>query len=243
LISKNDQKLLRKLRMKKHREQMSLFVAEGPKVVSELLQTGFVAEKIWATDSDFHPKAIQVDLGAIKSVSTLESSSGVLAIFRKGPTEQPINAQRTLLLDGVRDPGNMGTLLRLADWFGLDQVICSPDCVDIWNPKTIQAAMGSIGRVPVLRQELTVVASGLKANGIPLIAAVLNGQPLYQLKEIPKAFALCMGSESHGIISLAAEDFQVPLTIPRAPGRFTESLNVAMATGIILGWMCQTMDS
>jgi TrmH family RNA methyltransferase len=239
VLSKNDQKRIRKLRQKKYRGQWELFIAEGAKVVGELLQNGFEAEQIWSSMPDGFPHSIQVASDQLAVLSGLETSPGLLAVFKQKLPPIPEQIKRALVLDGVRDPGNMGTLLRLADWFGLDAVLCTTDCVEIWNPKTVQSAMGSLGRVAVMVRPTSELTALLSAHQLPILGAALEGDSIYSMEPIPQKFALCMGSESHGFVSFSVDMLDQCVRIPRAPGRHTESLNVAVAAGILLGYFCK----
>lgn len=235
MLSKNDLKNIRKLHQKKHREGQAQFLAEGPKVIGDLLQTGLQPVRIFAMTPEVYPNAVLVSGAELKQISLLDAPNEAVAIFQKPTFEWPTQLDRVLVLDGIRDPGNMGTLLRLADWFGLEAVVCSADCVDIWNPKTVQSSMGSLGRIPFFQGPLLDLMAYLNNAALPVFGTFLEGESIYQL-EVPERFALVMGSESHGVSSELERFIHQKIHIPRHPKGQAESLNVAMACGIVLGF-------
>jgi TrmH family RNA methyltransferase len=237
-ISKSQVKYIQSLSHKKFRDEAGVFVAEGPKVVSELLRIPGMrcrqvyAIKEWiavATGLSGVPvlEAAEPDL---ERLSALATPNQVVAVFEK-PVFLPADFNKgiTLVLDGIQDPGNLGTLVRVADWFGLSAVLCSRDCADVYNSKAIQSTMGSIGRVPVVYADPTAVVSGYP--GLPVIAAVLGGRDLYAMARVDSGFIL-IGNESKGIRAGLLQLATDRVTIPGA-GR-AESLNAAVAGGIVV---------
>lgn len=233
MISKNRTKLIRSLETKKGREKAGLFVAEGPKVVSDLLHGGFLAEEVLE------------DIEDIRKVSFLKHPQSVLGIF-KMPEEadetskdysrtfhEYIEGQLVLALDGVQDPGNLGTIIRIADWFGIDDIFCSHETADCWNPKVVQATMGSIARVKLHYLDLNLLIDNLP-TGYPVYATLLDGKDLYT-QPLTAHGMIVMGNEGNGITPLLRTKINRKLLIPNYPaGReAAESLNVAVATSIV----------
>ena len=141
-------------------------------------------------------------------------------------------------MDGIANPGNMGTLIRTAEWFGIHDIVCSPDCVELWNPKTVQATMGSLFRVKVWKTELPTYLFQLQNEGRAIYGALLEGENLFQMKAKPGVIVI--GSESHGIRSEVMPCITHPVTIPRADGSVTESLNAAVAGAIVMAELTVT---
>ena len=236
-LSKATQKWVRSLHQKKYRKQLNQFVAEGPKVVEALLEAGMPAEVVVATPDWLPPKGVQRAVvctpNELKTLSQLETPNQVLAVFQQpSPVDDDILAHQEalLVLDGVKDPGNLGTLIRLADWFGLNHVVCSMDCVDVWNAKVVQSAMGSLGRIRVSYRALE---TWMPRQDRVFIGADL-GAPSYRDYTPAGNWALVMGSESHGIRPEVHPLLHERVTIPSAPGSTAESLNVGVAAGILL---------
>ena len=233
MISKNRTKLIRSLETKKGREKAGLFVAEGPKVVSDLLHGGFLAEEVLE------------DIEDIRKVSFLKHPQSVLGIF-KMPEEadetskdysrtfhEYIEGQLVLALDGVQDPGNLGTIIRIADWFGIDDIFCSHETADCWNPKVVQATMGSIARVKLHYLDLNLLIDNLPID-YPVYATLLDGKDLYA-QPLTAHGMIVMGNEGNGITPLLRTKINRKLLIPNYPaGReAAESLNVAVAASIV----------
>jgi len=238
-LSKNEIKLIKSLQVKKSRESNRLFVVEGIKLVEELLQQKkFKIDGIFYTE-DFEyqlPKNIhtfKISPTELERISGLVTPNKVLAVV-KYPTEIAPDLSKEnliLILDDIKDPGNLGTILRTADWFGVNTVISSITSVDLFNPKVIQASMGAVYRINFIQVNLEEKISELKQNGFSILGADLKGQNLYSHQFAAKT-ALVMGSESHGISDKTASLLNDRITIPKVGE--TESLNVAMAAGIIL---------
>ena len=241
MITKNTIKQVASLRQQKFRKELGLFVVEGRKMVEELLRSRFETVSIYATE-DFlftHPlpAAETVTEVQMQQMSSLDTPPGVLAVA-KIPATQPSDATARfiLALDGIANPGNMGTLIRTAEWFGISEVVCSNDCVEIWNPKVIQATMGSVFRVNIAVVDLPVFLREQRERGKAIYGALLDGENLFGMRERPEG-VIVIGSESHGIREAVLPCITHPITIPRVGGSLTESLNAAVAGGIIMGEM------
>lgn len=231
MVAKSEIKFIRSLQQKKNRQREGLFVAEGIKLVSELLQSKIRPYRLFTTetgllDGDF----VVVSELQLKKMSSLVQPNKVLGVFRTPQAEPPVLQGWTLVLDGVRDPGNLGTIIRLCDWFGIRELVCSPDTVDCYNPKVLQATMGSIARVRISYQPLEEILSGLD---VPVFGASMEGKPLPEAA-LPNSGVLVMGSESHGVSEGVREQLTELLSIPAAGRGEAESLNVATATAIFL---------
>lgn len=235
MVSKNQIKLISGLHQKKQRFANQLFFAEGVKVIQELLQSNFELEHLYTTLNDFETvqssKRTLINEQELKKISALATPNTCLAVF-KIPTEKKIiNSGLILALDDIRDPGNLGTILRLCDWFGIKQIICSKETVDIYNPKVVQATMGSITRVNVNYVDLKTFISQAKMS---VFGTFMDGENIYQ-SNLPKEGIIIMGNEANGISAEIEEMVTSRLTIPRfGELQKTESLNVATATAIIL---------
>ncbi len=235
MISKNEVKYIQSLYHKKTRDDEALFIAEGPKLVDELQNSDYVIRKIYAVDKWINrhkaaPYIQSVTWNEMERISNLQTPNQVLAIAeQKENTSSPILAGTiTLVADGIQDPGNFGTLIRLADWFGLQQIVASIDTVDMYNPKVVQATMGSFVRVFVWYEDLK---SWLKQSPVSIYGALLHGDNVYTAGPITEGL-LIAGNEAKGIREELLPFIQHAITIPRT-GK-AESLNVAVATGIIL---------
>lgn len=238
MISKNDTKRIQQLYQKKFRYKEGAFIAETPKVVEEFLRAGFERLYWFCTDryetpSGISGKPVLIDERSMKAISRLESPSSVLAVFSI-PVENEISNEGIILaLDGVRDPGNMGTIIRLADWFGVRQVWLSEDCVDIWNPKVVQATMGSLTRIQPVVLDLLEGIDRFQSNGGSAFVADMNGDSHYDISW-PSNTLLIMGNEGVGPRAEICRAAGKIVTIPRGNEKGPESLNVAMATGVLL---------
>ncbi|SHF86909.1 RNA methyltransferase, TrmH family [Flavobacterium segetis] len=235
MVSKNQIKLITSLQQKKYRIANKLFFAEGVKGIQELLDSNFELEQLYTTKNDFekvnlHLKTTISD-DELKKITALATPNSCLAIFRM-PNEKPVSESGLIVvLDSIRDPGNLGTILRLCDWFGIQEVLCSTETVDIYNPKVVQATMGSIGRVNVNYINLT---NFLIQTSLPIFGTYMNGENIYK-SILPKEGIIVMGNEANGISTELEDLIQNRITIPRFGDiQKTESLNVATATAIIL---------
>ena len=192
-------KFIRSLQQKKFRQETSLFVVEGEKLVNEALHSGFVVEDVYYRE----------DIGekAMERISSLSSPSPALAVVRQKEhllSDMELSSGKLyLMLDGVRDPGNLGTILRLADWFGVSAVFCSRDCVELYNPKTVQATMGAVFRVPVCYCNLSEVVCKAEAGALPVFGTFLDGTSVLEgsafAETAAKGGVIVLGSESNGI--------------------------------------------
>ena len=240
MISKNKIKYIRSLELKKNRNKEGKFVAEGFKVVDDLLALQ-PADLIVATQEWLHDKHLadqtevtEVTEEELKKVSFLQHPQQVLAVFRQAQDgDFSINTQElSLALDGVQDPGNLGTIIRIADWFGITHIYCSQDTADVYNPKVVQATMGSIARVKVEYGNLLALVESLPAD-VPVYGTLLDGDNIYQ-QQLENRGLIVMGNEGKGISPALAKKVNRRLLIPNFPeGRATaDSLNVAIATAI-----------
>ena len=239
MITKNTIKQIASLRQQKFRKELGLFVVEGRKMVEELLRSGFETVGLYATqtflaDYPVFAKAETVSEVQMEQMSGQDTPPGILAVVRI-PQQGDIKTSShfVLALDGIANPGNMGTLIRTAEWFGISDVVCSNDCVELWNPKTVQATMGSLFRVKVWKTDLTVFLQKAKDEGKAVYGALLEGENLFQMQAKPEGI-IVIGSESHGIRTEVLPCITHPITIPRVGGSMTESLNAAVAGGIII---------
>lgn len=239
MLSKRLVKIIKSLQIKKFRQREQLFFVEGEKVLVELLQSRYVLTDLFITQefSDNHSNLINDDYELhivsekeLVDVGTFKSNNGGLAVVKiPDPIIEKIDFKNkfTIALDDVRDPGNLGTIVRLADWYGVRDVYCSNTCVDIYNPKVVSATMGSFLRVNVHYVDLK---STIKDCGVPVYAALLNGESAHTYDYEKEGGILLMGNESNGISDNLLEN-AIPITIPRFGA--AESLNVALATGIL----------
>jgi TrmH family RNA methyltransferase len=233
-LSKNKIKWIRSLQLKKNRDELGLFIVEGEKMVQEAIEnfsqqidflvvTKFSSIK---TDDVSFEVAIATD-EELKSISTLKNPNKSLVVL-KLPAKRRIETDFRIALDGIQDPGNLGTILRLADWFDVKEIICSKETVDVYNPKVVQASMGAIFRIKVTYCDLE---DYLKKIKVPIFGALLEGQNIYKKTVEPKGI-LVLGNEGNGISEKIIPLITEPITIPRF-GQ-AESLNVSVATGILL---------
>lgn len=235
---------LRALREKKHREEAGLYVVENPKVVAELLAAGHGFVELYATSAAGLPAGagnassgaafFQVSDDEMSRISHLPTPSTVFAVgrlMRAELREGELARGLTLALDGIQDPGNAGTLLRLADWFGCARVMFSPDSADLFSQKVINASMGSFARVRAITTELAPTLAGARASGVPVLGADLVGESVYALGAAADA-VLVIGSEGRGPSAAVRAEVTRWVTIPRHGG--AESLNAGVAAGIVL---------
>ena len=234
-ISKNQLKLITSLSQKKYRQKHDLFIAEGVKVLNELLNSTFEIETLFCTD-DFEAtiseeKVVRISETELKKVSTLKSPNKALGVF-KIPKEKAVqNSGLTIALDAINDPGNLGTIIRLCDWFGVTQLVCSKDTVDCYNQKVVQASMGSLTRVSI---HYTDLENYITKSNLDTFIADMDGENVYKTK-LPKEGILIMGNEANGVSEEIKSLLQHKISIPRfGETQETESLNVATATAILL---------
>ena len=242
MLSKARIKKIQQLHQKKYREQERLFIAEGPKIVNDLLRSKFGVKEVFET-SEFSKVSAGYPVTAVtekelSSLSALSTPNQVLAIFDIPETKPDIGSMKKeliLALDDIRDPGNLGTILRVADWFGITHVLCSHTCVDVFNPKVVQATMGSIARVNVHYVSLEDVLNRFT----PVYAAVMDGKNIYS-EELSAKGTILIGNESRGVSTNLLKHVTHRLTIPSFPKAGTleknegaDSLNAAIAAAVI----------
>ena len=235
MLSKNQQKIIQKLQQKKHRNELGLFVVEGKKGILEFVQAGFKVEAIFAT-SLFSEKLNKLPLTLISKeelskISTLKNPDEGVAIFHQPKRKGILQEGLILALDNIQDPGNLGTLIRLCDWFGIETLLCSEQTVDCYNPKVVQASMGSLSRVEV---HYLPLEGFLATCALPVYVATLEGENLYTTT-FPEDCVIVLGNEANGVSPEVVALADGAITIPRFGRRQqAESLNVAMAGGIIV---------
>jgi RNA methyltransferase, TrmH family len=230
VISRSELQLLRSLRDKKHREELGLYAVEGEKIVAELVAAGHPFERIYATGAWKGERTHDIDEPDMARASHFPTPSPVLAvgrIRRETIAAGELDRGLTLALDGVQDPGNVGTILRIADWFGIARVVLSPACADLHSQKVIQASMGSFARVRTIVADLGSALSGLSA---PVIGCEMEGRDVHGLGALKDA-VIVIGSEGRGLSGEAQKRLSYSVTIPRMG--VAESLNAAVAAGII----------
>jgi TrmH family RNA methyltransferase len=238
-ISRAEIKWVRQLHLKKNRNELRLFIAEGVKVINELLESEYKIHSIYSTGdneiSTFGGKMFYVSDKELEAISMLESPNKVLAVIHYPPEEKKIRPVNSILLDGIRDPGNMGTIIRIAHWFGIEQVVCSNDSVDVFNPKVVQSSMGSIFYIEVLYKDPhQFLEENNSLNKLPVYAATLDGEIVFN-KSFPDNLILIIGNESNGIDSSLLKYLTGKLSIPSfsQSNHKAESLNAAVATAIL----------
>lgn len=237
MLSKNELKYIQSLCHKKHRDETQLFVAEGPKMAQEILNSNFEVRHLYALNKFLqqHPNLsvayTEVNERELQAISRLTNANQVVVVAKQKINDHSPSAAGTItiVLDAIQDPGNFGTIIRTADWFGITQVVCTEDCVELYNPKVVQATMGSICRVNV---SYLNVSQWLNDVSVPVYGALLNGENVYNLARVEEG-VLIIGNEGKGISEELKSFITHPVTIPKAGG--AESLNAAIATGIIAG--------
>ena len=233
MLSNYQRKLITQLSKKKYRIQNRLFVAEGKRVVNELINSDWPFEILLSSEENFHPKAELLNLEEMERITHFKNPSPVLGVFILPESQKIIAETTTIAVDNISDPGNLGTIIRLCDWFGLSELICSKTTVDCFNPKVIQASMGSIARVRC--HYIKDLGASLTALKKPVYGATTQGDSIYTAK-LPKEASYVFGSESHGISESLLKHLTGQLSIPqfREGGDSAESLNVANASAIFL---------
>jgi TrmH family RNA methyltransferase len=239
MLSKAQNKYIRSLTQQKYRKEHNVFIAEGDKIAREWLQSGagvqmIVALQAWA---DSHADLIAkhkesqiciVEPHELEAVSTLQTPNQVLLVVDMPKVEEKLPGNEwCIALEGIQDPGNMGTIIRIADWFGIGHVLCSADCADIYNPKVVQAAMGGHLRV---KMHVCDLQQFVAKSGMPAIAATLHGEDVWQMPQL-RAGIIMIGNESKGLPESLVEQAKYKVTIPKKGG--AESLNAAVSTGIL----------
>lgn len=234
MVVKNQIKLIKSLQQKKYRNQHGMFVVEGVKTVNEFLNSHFTVEKVYVTQVDiFNEEISNLELATqkeMKQMSGMHSPSSVLGVFHIPKAKELDFDDWILALDDVQNPGNLGTIIRLCDWFGIKNVVCSAHTVDCYNPKVLQATMGSLTRVNIGYTDLEAFLNKVK---VPIYGTFMNGVAVDN-EELPSNGILVMGNEANGICNEVEAKIPKKLTIPQYGSRTTESLNVATATAIFL---------
>ncbi len=249
MLSKNKIKYIKSLQLKKYRLQERKFVVEGDKIVIELAKSSYEIESLYATKNwiDTHKIVLkphqatvfEAELKQLKSASNLSTSSEVLAIA-KIPQSKALNKDVPfhLYLDSIRDPGNLGTLIRTAAWFGLSQIVCSPDCVDFFNSKVVQATMGAFTHIDLLTASQEDLNSQLPDH--QLIGASLGGTPLQSFQK-PAKMVLIIGNEGKGISPKLLHACDQQITINKGNNSSVESLNAAISGAILMSHLSDTI--
>lgn len=238
MLSKSQISFIKSLHQKKFRKESGLFLVEGLKSIKEFITSNYQIDTIYYVSEQYQllPKLpanitlFEVNNAELVKISTLQTPQGFLALV-KMPEMKPVNKTAlknkfTLILDGIQDPGNMGTIIRTADWFGFENIICSLDAVEAYNPKTVQATMGSLSRVNIFHEDLPAFLSDID---IPVFGALLDGESIYKTQWGQEGLVI-LGNEGKGISADVIEKINHPVTIPRVGS--AESLNVAVSAAI-----------
>jgi TrmH family RNA methyltransferase len=246
MLSKSQISFVKSLHQKKYRKENGFFIVEGIKSIKEFIQSKFQIDTIFYNIEHQHLlpkmptniKLFEVSNAELLKISTLQNPQGFLAVVKTPQTNnfnvKDLKGKFTLVLDGVQDPGNMGTIIRTADWFGFDKIICSNDCVEVYNPKTVQATMGSLARVEIYYENLSNLLNNIT---IPIYGALLNGNSIYEV-EWGKQGLIILGNEGQGISDEIISKINNPITIPRFG--MAESLNVAVSASIFCSELVRT---
>lgn len=242
MLSSNDIKYIRSLQQKKIREEEKKFICEGEKMISELFRSGWKVELVCATEEWLEANDVpgkihveDINEGVLQRISGLSSPNKVLAIVHRPEfVFTPDIENKFLILDNISDPGNLGSIIRTADWFGIKTILCSEESVELFNPKVVQSTMGSIFRVKCIYGDLKDGILALKENGVTICGACMDGDNLFEYRFKQKS-AVVMGSEAHGISNKVLRLLDEKITIPKSGE--TESLNVSVAAGIFCAGM------
>jgi len=242
MLSSNDIKYIRSLQQKKNREEEKKFICEGEKMISELFRSGWKIELICATEEWLEENEVpgkihveDINEGVLGRISGLSSPNKVLAIVHQPKLIfSPESENKFLILDNINDPGNLGSIIRTADWFGIKTILCSEETVELFNPKVVQSTMGSLFRVKCIYGDLKDGISELKKNGVTIYGACMEGKNIFENKFSEKS-AVVLGSEAHGISNKVLRLLDDKITIPKSGE--AESLNVSVAAGIFCGEM------
>lgn len=246
MISKNTIKLIKSLAIKKIRAKENLFLVEGDKIVAEVLESKFQVENLYATgtfldknksktkNAKIVAEVSREDIYQASLMQNPQNSIAICALPAEKELPEKIDSNLNIYLDEIQDPGNLGTIIRICDWFGIEHLFCSPKTADLFNPKVIQASMGSFCRVEVCYTPFVPVAELAGKLGIPVFGAFLNGENIYEQKLPPRA-VLVMGNEGNGICADIENKIERKIKIPEFNkySKSAESLNVSVATAII----------
>ena len=249
-MTKNDIKFIQSLKQTKFRKENKMFVVEGNKLVSELLASDFKVENVLVTETwlEKFPEMAAglltsydvVNAKQMEQMSSMVTPPGIIATAHTPSYNiNPKDAENEfiLALDGINDPGNLGTMIRTADWFGINKIVCSSDCADAWQAKTIQSTMGSIFRIQIMEtdlREFLLKTQNLNNSATPIYGALMEGENIFTKKIEKKNGVIIIGSESHGIREDVLPLVTSPIHIPRGKGSQTESLNASVAAAIII---------
>lgn len=242
MVTKSRLKLIKSLSRKKNREQHQLFVVEGYKSIQELAQTSLELEQILIIEGNHQLDHLKTDLISKKEmdqISMLKTAPGYLAVFKIPKSAELPSDELVVALDDIKDPGNLGTIIRMCDWFNVRHILCSQETVDVYNPKCVQASMASLGRVEV---HYLPLKEYLKNQQLPIYATAMNAPSVYKT-QLPKSGILLMGNESKGV-SESLSSLGDAISIPSyGDSSAVESLNVATATAILLAeWRRATTE-
>ncbi len=238
-MTKADQKFVAQLKQKKYRNLHQAFVVEGWKSIADFIKGGFTPLKIYAIDSEKYGFSTEINMESVsfkqlKQISFLQHPKDALAIFKPKNEMQLPQKGLVLALDGLQDPGNLGTIIRTADWFGVQHIVCSKNTVDCYNPKVVQATMGALAHVRVLYTDLNQF---LQQTPLPVFGTFLQGDNLFQT-ELPDQAVIVIGNEGNGIGKPISDLITHRITIPKAAGALAESLNASVATAVVLSSFC-----
>ena len=233
MLSKNTLKYLTSLAQKKYRDRHGVFVAEGPKLIKDLHSAGLELQQLFTTSEDaFQGFEFElINAKELKKISNQKSPNTALAIFKKKQANQLVQDGLILALDNIQDPGNLGTIIRLCDWFGVKHLVCTKDTADCYNPKVVQASMGALARVEIHYME--DFANWLSNAKMPIYGGFMQGQNVYN-EQLQEDAILIMGNEGNGISETVEALVQTRLSIPNFGDNEGESLNVATATAVLL---------
>ena len=239
-ITKADIKYIKQLQQKKYRKQYGFFVVEGWKSIQDFTKAGYLPQKIYAAkqpDNKFETGITEaITTKQLKQISSLQHPKDALAVFKIQTTGTLPSSGLILALDDLQDPGNLGTIIRTADWFGVRQIVCSENTVDCYNPKVVQATMGALANVSVIYTDLEAF---LKQINLPVYGTFLDGKNIYK-SSLSKEAVMIIGNEGNGIKPAIAELATHRIHIPKAHGAIAESLNAAIATAVVLNEFVKT---
>lgn len=241
MTTKNEIKFIRALRQKEIRKQEGLFVAEGEKLVAHLLRLACKNHTLLHTARCQNPpkNSRLVSETDMQRLTHFKTASSCMGIFYQPKINTPnLELNKILVLDDVQNAGNLGTILRLCDWFGITEIWCTPDCADVYNEKSVQASMGSVACVSVFYASRMQIVAHCQQNGFTIATADMHGKNIFTEK-IPEKIALVLGNEGQGVGPELAASANLILRIPAATTSKAESLNVAMATAVFLTQICQ----
>lgn len=245
MVSKNQIKLITSLQQKKYRIKHDLFFVEGTKVIQEFYRAGWKIHTLFSTEKlDFIPesKVTLISEMELQKISALKSPNRALAVFFLPKLKSFNSSDFTVALDGIRDPGNLGTIIRLCDWFGVSDVLCSLDTADCFNPKVIQASMGSLARTQVHYIDLELYFK--EENTLPVYGAFMDGKNVYKQKQLLRKAILLIGNEGKGISPSLETYISHRVSIPQfGDVQQTESLNAAMAASILLSEFHRSIET